>query len=76
MKDFKWINSAKRRRIHQKFRRHLCRFLNCPFDSCFTTSELWRDARELQKAGALFNQPAAQDQSPAEWTEVQQIGGV
>lgn len=76
MKDFKWINSAKRRRIHQKFRAHLCRFLNCPFDSAFTTSELWRDARQMQAAGTLFSPRAEQDQSSAEWTEIQQIGGV
>lgn len=45
----KWINSAKRRRVHAKFRRKLCAILNCPIDSCYTTGELLRDAR-LQKA--------------------------
>lgn len=46
MKTFKWLNSAKRRRIHAKFRSKLCRMLNCPFDSCFTTGELLQDARD------------------------------
>jgi hypothetical protein len=41
----KWINSAKRRRVHAKFRRHLCRILGCPMDSCYSTGELLRDAR-------------------------------
>ena len=48
MKSSEWINSAKRRRCHAKFRRHLCRILKCPIDSCYTTSELHRDARQLQ----------------------------
>jgi hypothetical protein len=41
----KWQNSAARRRAHAKFRRHLCRLLGCPFESCYTTGELLRDAR-------------------------------
>lgn len=45
MAQSKWINSAARRRAHAKFRRHLCRILQCPVDSCFTTGELLRDAR-------------------------------
>ena len=42
----KWINSAARRRCHAKFRRHLCRILGCPVDSCYSTGELHRDARK------------------------------
>lgn len=45
MHTSKWINSAARRRAHAKFRRHLCRILGCPFDSCYSTGELLRDAR-------------------------------
>ena len=41
----KWQNSAARRRAHAKFRRHICRILGCPVDSCYTTGELLRDAR-------------------------------
>lgn len=50
MKSSKWLNSAKRRRIQAKFRRHLCRILKCPVDSCYTTGELLRDARALRGA--------------------------
>lgn len=56
MKSSKWLNSAKRRRIQAKFRRHLCRILQCPVDSCFTTSELLRDARAERKSqGSRLN---------------------
>lgn len=44
MKSSKWINSAARRRNQLKYRRHLCRILGCPIDSCYTTGELRRDA--------------------------------
>lgn len=40
MKSSKWINSAMRRRIHAKFRRHVCRIAGVPFESCATTGEL------------------------------------
>lgn len=50
----KWANSAKRRRIHAKFRAHLCALLCCPFDSCYSTGELLRDARR-QKAQEAAN---------------------
>lgn len=40
-----WQNSAARRRCHAKFRAKLCRILDCPIDSCYTTGELLRDAR-------------------------------
>lgn len=45
MNTSKWANSEKRRRVHAKFRRHLCRILKCPVDSCYSTGELLRDAR-------------------------------
>lgn len=44
----KWINSAKRRRCHAKFRRNLCRILRCPVDSWYGTGELLRDARQAR----------------------------
>lgn len=46
----KWQNSAARRRAHAKFRKHLCRILGCPVDSCYTTGELLRDARAERAA--------------------------
>lgn len=45
MMSTKWQNSAARRRCHAKFRAKLCRILSAPIDSCYTTSELLRDAR-------------------------------
>jgi hypothetical protein len=48
MKQSKWMNSAARHRAHMKFRRKLCRILGCPMDSCYTTGELLRDARQIQ----------------------------
>ena len=50
MKSSKWINSAARLRNQAKMRRALCRLLGCPIDSCYSTSELLRDARQLQAA--------------------------
>lgn len=41
----RWANSAARRRALAKCRRHLCRLLGAPIDSCYTTGELLRDAR-------------------------------
>jgi hypothetical protein len=49
MMSTKWANSAARRRCHAKYRAALCRILNCPVDSCYTTSELARDARAAQQ---------------------------
>jgi len=50
MKSSKWVNSAARRRNQAKYRRVLCRLLGCPIDSCYSTGELLRDARQLQAA--------------------------
>ena len=48
MKSSKWVNSAARRRCHAKFRQALCRMLGCSIDSCYSTGELLRDARQLR----------------------------
>ena len=50
MKSSKWVNSAKRRLVHAKFRRNLCRILGCQVDSCYSTGELLRDARLARAA--------------------------
>lgn len=42
----KWLNSAKRRRIHAKFRSNLCRLMGWPVDCCATTGEILQSARE------------------------------
>jgi len=52
----KWVNSAKRRRVHAKFRAHLCAILSCPFDSCYSTGELLREARRQKAQDAATKQ--------------------
>ena len=60
----KWQNSAARRRCHAKYRAALCRILNCPIDSCYTTGELRRDARAAQQ-----EERRERAQIRAEWQE-------
>ena len=44
-------NEAANRRRDRVFREWLCVLLDCPFDSCYTTGELVRDARLEGKYG-------------------------
>ena len=40
-----YSNAAADARRHAAFRAWLCALLGCPYDSCYTTGELVRDAR-------------------------------
>lgn len=44
-------NEAANIRRQRAFRAWLCQLLDCPFDSCYTTGELVRDARLEGKFG-------------------------
>lgn len=54
MKSTKWVNSAKRRRIQDKFRDKLCRLTGYDFDCCASTGEILKQARQDRNSRAAF----------------------